>query len=208
MKNSCRRPDCVITAAGLSSRMGQWKMLLPFPAIDNQQPTKCILDVSIDNALSFCGRIILVVGHRHQELIERYQNRENIHIVVNQAYQRGMFSSMQAGAKQVTTEHFFIVHGDMPLITHDIYQRMWANRSQNFLFPGTKADTGHPVLLPLAARTLMIQGKAEDKMKSLLAPLGFRWLNLGDWRVNFDVDTPDAYQMLCQFVLDKQAQVI
>ncbi len=35
--------DCIITAAGLSSRMGQWKMMLPW-----EQGT--ILDTSIKNA--------------------------------------------------------------------------------------------------------------------------------------------------------------
>ncbi|NGD67297.1 NTP transferase domain-containing protein, partial [Serratia marcescens] len=49
--------DCIITAAGLSSRMGQWKMMLPW-----QQGT--ILDTSIKNALQFCSRIILVTGYR------------------------------------------------------------------------------------------------------------------------------------------------
>ena len=49
--------DCIITAAGLSSRMGQWKMMLPW-----EQGT--ILDTSIKNALQFCSRIILVTGYR------------------------------------------------------------------------------------------------------------------------------------------------
>ncbi len=55
--------DCIITAAGLSSRMGQWKMMLP-----RQQGT--ILDTSIKNALQFCSRIILVTGYRGNELHE------------------------------------------------------------------------------------------------------------------------------------------
>ncbi|MDE8740011.1 NTP transferase domain-containing protein, partial [Escherichia coli] len=49
--------DCIITAAGLSSRMGQLKMMLPW-----EQGT--ILDTSIKNALQFCSRINLVTGYR------------------------------------------------------------------------------------------------------------------------------------------------
>ena len=63
--------DCIITAAGLSSRMGQWKMMLPW-----EQGT--ILDTSIKNALQFCSRIILVTGYRGNELHERYANQSNI----------------------------------------------------------------------------------------------------------------------------------
>ncbi len=60
------RLDCVMPAAGLSSRMGDWKLMLPY-----QQYT--ILDASIENALSFCRRVILVVGYRGAELIEKYR---------------------------------------------------------------------------------------------------------------------------------------
>ena len=69
--------DCIITAAGLSSRMGQWKMMLPW-----QQGT--ILDTSIKNALQFCSRIILVTGYRGNELHERYANQSNITIIQTQ----------------------------------------------------------------------------------------------------------------------------
>lgn len=64
--------DCIITAAGLSSRMGQWKMMLPW-----EQGT--ILDTSIKNALQFCSRIILVTGYRGNELHERYAKPEQYH---------------------------------------------------------------------------------------------------------------------------------
>ncbi len=65
--HSRERCDCLITAAGLSSRMGAWKLMLPY-----RQST--ILDESLKNALVLCDRIILVVGHRADELISRYAN--------------------------------------------------------------------------------------------------------------------------------------
>lgn len=64
--------DCIITAAGLSSRMGQWKMMLPW-----EQGT--ILDTSIKNALQFCSRIILVTGYRGNELHETLCEPEQYH---------------------------------------------------------------------------------------------------------------------------------
>lgn len=42
--------DCIITAAGLSSRMGQWKMMLPL-----EQGT--ILDTSIKMRCSFVAEL-------------------------------------------------------------------------------------------------------------------------------------------------------
>ena len=63
--------DCIITAAGLSSRMGTWKMMLPYC-----QGT--MLDASLKNALAFCQRVILVVGHRGEELEARYLERPRL----------------------------------------------------------------------------------------------------------------------------------
>lgn len=92
--------DCIITAAGLSSRMGQWKMMLPW-----QQGT--ILDTSIKNALQFCSRIILVTGYRGNELHERYANQSNITIIHNPDYAQGLLTSVKAAVPAVQTEHCF-----------------------------------------------------------------------------------------------------
>lgn len=102
--------DCIITAAGLSSRMGQWKMMLPW-----QQGT--ILDTSIKNALQFCSRIILVTGYRGNELHERYANQSNITIIHNPDYAQGLLTSVKAAVPAVQTEHCFLTHGDMPTLT-------------------------------------------------------------------------------------------
>lgn len=93
--------DCIITAAGLSSRMGQWKMMLPW-----QQGT--ILDTSIKNALQFCSRIILVTGYRGNELHERYANQSNITIIHNPDYAQGLLTSVKAAVPAVQTEHCFL----------------------------------------------------------------------------------------------------
>ena len=90
--------DCIITAAGLSSRMGQWKMMLPW-----QQGT--ILDTSIKNALQFCSRIILVTGYRGNELHERYANQSNITIIHNPDYAQGLLTSVKAAVPAVKTEY-------------------------------------------------------------------------------------------------------
>ncbi|ACR70662.1 hypothetical protein NT01EI_3526 [Edwardsiella ictaluri 93-146] len=84
--------DGIITAAGLSSRMGQWKMMLPYRG-------GTLLDASINNALGFCQQIILVVGYRADELLQRYGNHPRIRTVVNPDYHRGLFSSVHCGRR-------------------------------------------------------------------------------------------------------------
>lgn len=120
--------DCIITAAGLSSRMGEWKMMLP-----RQGGT--ILDASIKNALQFCSRIILVTGYRGNELHQRYANMRNIIIIHNSDYADGLYSSVKAAAAAVESEYCFITHGDMPCLTVEIFNKMWSLRNSCALIP-------------------------------------------------------------------------
>ena len=157
--------DCIITAAGLSSRMGQWKMMLPW-----QEGT--ILDASIKNALQFCSRIILVTGFHAQELQTRYSNNPRITLAHNADYQHGLFSSVICGARAVTSEYCFITHGDLPCIT--AYQGI----------------PGHPILV--ASRYLQQRLNRSDGSSVRKALLSGRHqrLELEYPEIIFDIDTP------------------
>lgn len=134
--------DCIMPAAGLSSRMGHWKMMLPYR-------NHTILDESIENALTFCTRVILVVGYRSEELIDKFKDKKGVEVIVNAHYTNGMFGSIQQGAKEVETEHFFVCHGDMPCINTSIYRDVWALRGEHIVFPGkTLKIQGIPYYFP------------------------------------------------------------
>ncbi|MDF7729618.1 NTP transferase domain-containing protein, partial [Enterobacter hormaechei subsp. steigerwaltii] len=125
---------------GLSSRMGQWKMMLPW-----QQGT--ILDTSIKNALQFCSRIILVTGYRGNELHERYANQSNITIIHNPDYAQGLLTSVKAAVPAVQTEYCFLTHGDMPTLTIDIFSKIWSLRNDGAILPLHNGIPGHPILV-------------------------------------------------------------
>ncbi|WPM85025.1 NTP transferase domain-containing protein [Apirhabdus apintestini] len=91
--------QCLILAAGLSSRMGQWKMMLPW-----REGT--VLDSTLRNALAFCDRVILVTGYRGEALRQRYAGRDRILLCHNPVYTQGMFSSLQRGARRLQPGHF------------------------------------------------------------------------------------------------------
>ncbi|EAS44887.1 molybdenum cofactor cytidylyltransferase [Photobacterium profundum] len=181
--------DCVMPAAGLSSRMGDWKLMLPY-----RQHT--ILDESIENALHFCSRVIVVAGHRHEELVRHYCHHDNVLVVVNPHYQQGMFSSIQVGIEHVESEHFFICHGDMPCIPANIYQQVWALKGQCTVFPGTLNKPGHPVLLPKNMINIIKNAPITSKMKPLIMAHTVKYLGLKCDEIYLDIDTPDAYQSL------------
>ncbi|MCW8333573.1 NTP transferase domain-containing protein [Vibrio paucivorans] len=186
--------DCVIPAAGLSSRMRCWKLTLPYK--DNT-----ILEQSITNALSFCTRVILVVGHRENELIEQFQHNKSITIVRNQHYRTGMFSSLQLGIDEVETEFFYISHGDMPCIEKETYKTLWEHRVIGTLFPGKLHATGHPVLIHTTSFKVQRDQGNFDSMKSILKQGEVAYLGLSDPTIHLDVDTPEAYQRLLKLTL-------
>lgn len=180
--------DCIITAAGLSSRMGQWKMMLPY-----KQGT--ILDASIENARQFCRRLILVAGFRADELIERYKNDADILVVVNDNYKQGLFSSLQCAARQITHDYCFITHGDIPCLSYDVFYQLWHKRGPYTLFPCYQGNGGHPVLVPAARLRESLDHQA-GSMREFLLSGEYRYLNICDSSILFDVDTPEAYQEL------------
>lgn len=175
--------DCIITAAGLSSRMGQWKMMLPW-----QEGT--ILDASIKNALQFCSRIILVTGFHAQELQTRYSNNPRITLAHNADYQHGLFSSVICGARAVTSEYCFITHGDLPCITADVFRTMWPLRYNGSILPHYQGIPGHPILV--ASRYLQQRLNRSDGSSVRKALLSGRHqrLELEYPEIIFDIDTP------------------
>lgn len=187
--------DCIMPAAGLSSRMGVWKLMLPYSIEENHEST--ILEMSVRNALRFCSRVILIAGYRSDELIQKMRIYPNVIIVVNQNYQQGMFSSIKLGIEQVRSEYFFIAHGDMPCINEGIYQQLWQKRAAGSVFPGGEDYSGHPVLLNSALIQTVLKETECASMKSILKRFPRTYLNLSDDNIHFDIDTPEAYQRLC-----------
>ena len=189
MRKNINNIDCIIPAAGLSSRMGCWKLTLPYKG-------STILEQSITNALSFCTRVILVVGHRENELIEQYQYNKNITIVRNQNYRSGMFSSLMLGIDEVSTEFFYISHADMPCIDMEVYKYLWKERVNGTLFPGEPHATGHPVLIHTTSFKAQRGHGCFYSMKSIIKQGEVAYLGLSDSAIHLDVDTPEAYQRL------------
>lgn len=176
-------------AAGLSSRMGDWKLMLPYR-------DGVILDASIDNALGFCSRVILVGGYRFEELAARYHDREHVTVLYNPEYQLGMFRSIQVGVAEVRSEHFFITHGDMPCISPQIYRTMWQQRSDATLFPGHPDQPGHPVLLHKTIIPSVLAASPQGSMRQLITEGAVHYLSLTEDAIWRDIDTPKAYQAL------------
>lgn len=178
--------DCIITAAGLSSRMGQWKMMLPWGE-------GTILDTSIKNALQFCQRIILVTGFRANELHERYSDNPDIIIIHNPDYTGGLFTSIKAAAQAVSSEYCFITHGDMPCLTKEIFNELWQLRTEGALLPHYRGTPGHPILLTKTCLVQAVSDPHASSMRQALRAQANYPVVMDHAEIIFDIDTPEDF---------------
>ena len=182
--------DCVVLAAGLSSRMGQWKMQLPLG--DQRQGLRTILDHSLANALGACQRVIMVTGHRANELHSRYQNRNNLTLVNNAAFKTGLTSSVLCGLEQAKSEFVFITHGDMPFLNRALFNHLWQYRGDQAVFPEYQGQHGHPVLIPATMIPGLLNEEPSRTMKQLLKKSSIH-VSVTSPEITRDIDTPEAY---------------
>ena len=191
--------QCVMLAAGLSSRMGKWKMMMPWGA-------GTLLDSALASALAFCDRVVLVTGHRGDELAAYYQAHPAIDIVHNPDYAAGMFSSVQRGAAAVTSARFFLALGDMPEVTPGVYRALWASPEHHAcLIPGCDRGRGHPVLLPACASELIKKAPQDATLKDVLSQIESRVVPVTVQGIHWDVDTPVQYEQVAGWRRDRTA---
>jgi molybdenum cofactor cytidylyltransferase len=109
--------DCVMLAAGQSRRMEQWKMTLPLDE-------RTLIEAAVRTALEVCGRVILVAGFRAEELEALFRGQRRVQVVENRSYEKGMFSSVRRGCREVRSPRFFLALGDMPRVSADTYREL------------------------------------------------------------------------------------
>ncbi|MFZ3046876.1 MAG: NTP transferase domain-containing protein, partial [Desulfatirhabdiaceae bacterium] len=103
----------MILAAGMSSRLGRAKQLVQ---ADGQYLLDRVLDETLASGLD---RIVLVLGHRAQEVsavLKKREDRDRLHILVHPDYRDGMSGSLRAGTESVrdTFSAIMVFLGDQP----------------------------------------------------------------------------------------------
>ena len=134
----------IILAAGLSTRMGEPKQLLPFRG-------STIIETVIDNLLgSKLSEVIVVVGHEAEKIQTRIQHKP-VKIVFNPDYQEGMLTSAQYGVGSISAsaDAFAVTLVDLPLITPDLVDIVidaYVQAEGGIAVPSYNYRRGHPVI--------------------------------------------------------------
>ena len=181
--------DCIVLAAGLSTRAQGWKMILPFG-------DSTVIESTVKTALSICSRVVLVTGYRAAELTQLFSSCSQVTPVYNPKFQKGMFGSIQVGVRQVTTPRFFIALGDMPLVSPATYKLMMETEIPDACIPQYRGRSGHPVLLSSSLAAPILDSGGSATLRDILHGRAVKRVGVNDRFVLHDIDTPEDYKTL------------
>ncbi len=120
MVNQSLNLSAIILAAGRSQRFGAPKVLQRFNGI----PFLTKIKNNLQQA--GLGEMILVLGHQARELIPGLPEAEDFKIVINERYDLGQLSSLQAGLKKVNphAQGVMMCLVDQPHVPCSVYQAL------------------------------------------------------------------------------------
>lgn len=187
--------ECIILAAGTSSRMNSWKLFLPFRG-------RPVIDHVLDAAAQSCDRVIIVSGFRSAALKEHLGRRDDRCIFcTNTGFERGMFSSIQTAAYHSRGDLLFITHADLPLTSAGTFGSLLELKAgtcsdEEILQPVYEGKPGHPVLMEGSVRKTILSLDSSASMREVFAQHRVRRIPWEDPSVISDIDTPEAYHRL------------
>lgn len=140
----------VMIAAGMSSRMGTVKQLLPV------NENLCCLEYALSKYLSSdFFEIKLVLGYKKEEIENKLSSnlKKLISVVYNPYYRSGVGTSVSAGVAALSSESdaCMFALADMPYIDSrflDEFIVAWRKDPDKILAPYHKGKRGNPVIFP------------------------------------------------------------
>ncbi len=186
--------SCIVPAAGLSKRMGRWKLLLPY------EGTPMLFHV-IEALLPLEVPIVLVTGYQGEELTEIvravYPSVEFAH---NSGYKEGMYSSVRTGLAAISpSDDALIIPGDLPLLRYTHIQplaALWEELSTDSIRPRSNTLFGHPVICSPKVTAYALANQDLRSMHEALEPFHQEFFNSDEHAYYRDADTPEEYRHL------------
>ena len=139
----------LLIAAGFSKRMGDFKPLMEY---DNNP----YIVVITKKLLSVCETVVIVTGHKSIEIEStiKYAFIENVlfprvKVVVNPNFEKGMFTSLQTGVKELIDSDWILYHFvDQPFHKEKFYKEFVAQIDDEYdwIQPVYDGLEGHPVM--------------------------------------------------------------
>ena len=191
--NNMKKYAAVIAAAGLSSRMGDFKPLLRLNGETMiSRVVRCFREADV-------SKIVVVTGYQ-AEKIEAEMTGKNVIICKNPDYRdTGMFESLCMGIRILEGDytHVFLTPGDVPLVLPETLRKMKEAHGP-FVRPVYNGKPGHPVLLSAELTPAILQHDGSNGLRGALSAISLLPTDIAvaDIGVTLDADTPDDFRVL------------
>lgn len=185
----------VVLAAGLSKRMGQPKMLLPWGK------KKVIQQVVETLSESGINEIIVVAGGLYSEIREALKE-DQVAVVVNPLYANGeMTSSLQAGLSHLSEgpTDVMVVLGDQPFLkkrTIELLLEASQASEKPIVMPSFENRRGHPWIIKNGFWKEVQNLKVPETLRDFFRQHenGIEYVLVEDHGIAQDMDTPEDYE--------------
>jgi molybdenum cofactor cytidylyltransferase len=197
----------VILAAGESSRMGTDKALLPWPPLSPGTPQRAetFLAAAI-RSLSIATDFVFVVAGKNETTLAPITHSEGASIVVNPNPQRGQFSSLQVGLREVLNrgrDSAIVTLVDRPPaseVTVQALRQAYESAEKNIwaVVPEYSGKHGHPFIAGREMIEVFIQAPATSSAREVEHEQQnhILYLPLDDPFTVVNINTPDDYAAL------------
>lgn len=209
----------VMLAAGTSSRMGERnKMILPYKGMPMVAHC-CMQTLFFLESQGFKNTLLVATGYMKDEVEKALQPcmeyaRSSkacvgLHLVHNEDYQKGQYSSTVCAVSNVEEgEDFFISLADMPFVRACNYEALVPllkdhDAVRPFITTGVDSEAndgqripGHPVLLSHRMKKAIEENPNIGSVNRLLKNYDVHEALFKDTSWTFDVDNPQTYETL------------
>ncbi len=186
----------VIVAAGMSSRMGDFKPMLNIGSISIAQRVVATLQQG------GADRIVMVTGYNATAL-ERHLSGLGLVFLRNEDYAHTqMFDSAKIGLRYLRDkcERILFTPVDIPLFTSATVKALLSS-GEALACPVCGGQEGHPILIASALVETLLSDSGEGGLKGAISRCGtpMTHIEVPDAGILHDADTPEDYQALLHF---------
>ncbi len=189
-----QRIGAIILAAGLSARMGQPKMLLPWG-------NKTIIEHVVESCGNAAQEILVVTGKLFPEISDRFKTSD-VKVIFNPQYaNEEMLDSLRAGLALLgpEVEAVFIVLGDQPFLKPEILRKeieIFNRTGGKIIIPSFQMRRGHPWLVHRDLFTDFFALEPGQTMRDFLQKHKdqIAYCEVNDGTILLDLDTPEDYE--------------
>jgi molybdenum cofactor cytidylyltransferase len=159
----------IVPAAGMSTRMGRNKLLLPFEG-------KPLIARAVDTLLeSEVDEVVVVLGYEADKVKEKLQGKQ-VTIVENPNYDQGIGTSIRVGLGAVSSgaTAIMIYLADQPLLEPEDVNRLIrafaeaSEHNKSIVVPFFRGQRGNPVILDVSHKKAILEVVGEVGCKRVI----------------------------------------